>query len=318
MSNNNSIQEIMLRYLNGESSHEETKTLQEWIADSEANEEEFEVVKNLWSDSAKAALISVDTEKAWQVVHARTMEKQNKVVSLFSWKKTFAIAASILLIVGAIYLFYYAPHTGWKVTVAKNNNEIIHLSDGSTITLRKGSRIALSRNPRAFRKAKLEGIAYFEIKHNPQNPFTVVTTNGIIKDIGTAFLIKSYDSLEQVTVLEGEVSFANKKEEAKAILLQAGESAVLKNNEPQRKKVDTANALSWRSDVLIFNHTPLPQVATDLKNYYEIEIKLSGNLDSARITAEFRNESLEQVVKELKLITGLKFMMKENTLYISK
>ena len=47
MSDYNHIQALMLRYLNHESSNEESRALELWINESNANAEEFELVKNI-------------------------------------------------------------------------------------------------------------------------------------------------------------------------------------------------------------------------------------------------------------------------------
>src|SRR5690625_1182276 len=140
MTEKNSIQEIMLRYLNGESTEEESKELHAWINANKANEDEFKMIQSLWTDSEDAALIPVDTEKAWKEIQSKTIDKRNKVTPSFRLKRFFAIAASILLVLGAIYFFYQMPNTDWKLTVAKEDNKVIHIANGSTITLRRGSR----------------------------------------------------------------------------------------------------------------------------------------------------------------------------------
>jgi ferric-dicitrate binding protein FerR (iron transport regulator) len=277
------------------------------------------MTKRLWADTEEAALIPVDTDKAWQNVSSKTIEKQAKIVSLFPWRKALAIAASVILILSVLYYFNRPSDIEWNVTLAENSNTKIQLTDSSVITLRKGSRLSVPENyGKQIREVRLEGEAYFEIKHDTEKPFSITTSKSIIKDIGTSFLVQSTGSLEQVTVLEGVVSFAGKKKNKTPLVLKAGESAVLKNENIQKEKADTINLLSWRSNILVFHNTPLSQVVKDLKNYYLINVALPDSMDSVQITAEFKNESLAQVIKELRLLTSLQLQMKENTLFISK
>lgn len=318
MSNNSHIQDIMLRYLNEESTSEEAEALLQWIGESSANEAEFELVKRLWSDTADAALHKMDIEQAWQYVSARTVEKQTKLVALYPWKKVMAIAASVLLIVSAYYFFNRPAETVWHETLAQHTNKQIQLSDGTVITLRKGGKLLLPENfGKSSRQVKLEGEAFFEIKHDDINPFLVTTPHSVIQDIGTAFLVQSSDSTEQVTVLEGEISFASKRRKEKELRLQAGESVVLEKEKPQRRVVDTSNLLSWKTNTLVFNNTPLLQVAKDLERYYSIHVQLPDGLSSVQITAQFKNEPLEQVLKELHLFTDMEFRMNGRSLIIS-
>ena len=82
--------------------------------------------------------------------------------------------------------------------------------------------------------------------------------------------------------------------------------------------MDTSNLISWSTRILTFNNTALTIVAKDLKNYYNIEIEIAGNLGIHKITAIFNNEPLEQVIKELGLLTGLAIKMQGNKLLISE
>lgn len=319
MSNNSHIQDMMPRYLNGESTAAENNTLLQWINENEANRDEFELVKRLWSDTIHAALHKTDVESAWQKVSDRTTEKQTKIITSFPWKKITAIAASIILILGIYYFFQQPTQTVWNEKLAQNSNMQIQLSDGTTIILRKGSKLILPEKfEKNLRQVKLEGEAYFEIKHNPEDPFVITTSKSIIEDIGTAFLVQSNDSLDQVTVLQGEVSFANKRKKELVLRLQEGQSAVLQMDKPERKLVKTTNLLSWKTNTLVFNNTPLPQVAKDLENYYLINVNLPDDLRAIQITAQFKGEPIAQVIEELHLFTGLKFQLNGKILTISK
>lgn len=319
MSSNSDIQNIMLRYLNAEATAAEAEALLRWIRESSANEAEFDLIKRLWLDTADAALHRRDVEKAWQHVYAQTVGRKTKIVTLFPLKKVMAVAASFLLILSAYYFLNRPAETVWQETLASNANKQIRLSDGTVITLRKGGKLLLPENfGKSSRQAKLEGEAYFEIKHDSQRPFLVTTSRTIIQDIGTAFLVQSSDSTEQVTVLEGEVNFASKEKKEQELRLKAGESAVLEQEKIQRTVVETANLLSWKTHTLRFDNTPLSQVVKDLERYYSIQVQLPDELRSFQITAEFKNETLEQVLKELHLFTGIQFRMNDRYLKISK
>lgn len=318
MSSGKHIQDIMLRHLNGESTVEEADTLLQWIRESPANEEEFMLVKRLWSDSADAALHMMDIDNAWQHVRSQTVEKQSGIIALVPWKKLAGVAASVLLLAGAYYFYNRSSSISWKETLAQNSTKIIQMPDGSVITVRKGGKILIPENfGKQSREVKLEGEAYFEIQHDEKNPFYVLTPKSVIQDIGTAFLVESNDSAEQVTVIEGEVSFAIKDKKENQLNLKAGESAILKKEEFQRKSIETKNLLSWKTKTLVFNNTPLSQVVKDIENYYSIKVQLPKDLSQVQITAQFKNEPLDQMLKELQLFTGMEFRLEGSSLIIS-
>lgn len=319
MSNNSHIQIIILRYLNGEATNAESKELLQWIREDSANKAEFEMVKRVWVYTIDASFQKLDVEKAWQRVYAQTVGKQTRIITLFPWKKVTAIAASVLFLVTAYYFFSRPTEIIWHETLALNTNKQIQLSDETVVTLRQGGKLFLPEKfGKSYRQVKLEGEAFFEIKHDSQHPFLVTTPHSVIQDIGTSFLVQSNASSEQVTVLEGEVSFASKGKEGQGVRLQAGESAVLEKGKLQRKLIETGNLLSWKTKTLLFDNTPLSQVAKDLERYYLIQVQLPDDVSSVQITAQFKDEPLEQVLNELHLFTGLEFLIKGKILIISK
>lgn len=319
MNSNRNIEEIILRYLNGEATIAEAEHLQQWIKESAANHDEFEKMSSLWNDTNTAALRAFDTEVAWQKISLRIEPQTSKVVSFFSWKKAIAVAASVIIVVTAFYFYHQSSKITWMEKMAVDSNKTLQFSDGTVIDLRKGSKVLLPDNfGKDNREIKLEGEAFFQVKHNAQNPFSIITNKSIIQDIGTSFLVQSHDTVEQVTVMEGEVSFASKKKSGKELRLQAGESAGLEKEGPERKIVEVTNLLSWKTNILVFNDTPLSQVANDLKSYYAINVHVPAELSSIQVTARFDNEPITKVVDELQLLTGLNFQLKGNELHVAK
>lgn len=319
MSSNSNIQEIVLRQLNGEASLEEAKVLQQWLKESAANQNEFDMLTKLWMDSDAAALRSFDTEAAWQKVNARITENSPKVVSMFPWKKALAVAASVVLVVGAFYIYNQSLKIYWQETIAQTSHKNLKLPDGSIVTLRKGSKLLLPDNfGKSSRQVKLKGEAYFQVNHDDQNPFSVSTDKSFIQDIGTSFLVQSNDSIEQVTVMEGKVSFASNIKNGKEIILEAGEAAILKDQKPEKKIEQSSNLLAWKTSSLVFDNTPLIQVVNDLKSYYGITFSLPSDLYSIRVTAQFKEQPLGKVIEELHLFTGLNIRTEGNKLVIAK
>ncbi len=314
--------EIIIRHLHDEASALEQEELQQWLEEDPSHQNEFEELRLIWNDSAKAALHSFNTEDAWQKISTEiSSANKGKVVRMFPSKKDIAVAASVLIILGFFYFYNVTSKTEWKEIIARVSNKTIRLPDGTIITLRKGSSLSTPDNyGKEARKVKLKGEAYFQVYHDEKKPFNVITNKSLIRDIGTAFLMESNDSVEQVMVTEGKISFSAKSAEEKPLVVKAGEAAILKQKRPKIKIIESKNMLAWQTNVLVFDNTELQQVAEDLKDYYNIDVILSENLKASGIlvTAQFRNESLENVIKELHLFTGLSIRKQDHTIIISK
>lgn len=322
MSSKENIIEIIIRHLNNEASAVEQEELHQWLEEDPAHQSEFEELKLLWNDSAKAAIYPFDTENAWQKISAQVLPvNKGKVVRMFPWKKAIAVAAAVIITLGFFYFYNISSKTTWKGIIAGVSNKTVHLSDGTIITLRKGSSLSTPDNyGKKTRSVRLKGEAYFQVFHDEKRPFIVITNKSVIKDIGTAFLAESNDSMEQVMVTEGKVSFSGKSDKANTLIVNAGKAAILKEQKPELKIIESKNMLSWKTNVLVFDNTNLQQVATDLQDYYNVDVILSEDLKASDmlVTAQFRNESLEDVIKELHLFTGLRIRKQDHNLIISK
>jgi transmembrane sensor len=126
----------------------------------------------------------------------------------------FKIAASVVLIVG-IGIGFWAKNIPLKrdivvgdmsvTTIEKTNNtdtaQVIKLSDGSLITLSKGS---VLRYDSVFKGDKrevfLSGEAFFEVAKNAEKPFLVYANKLVTKVLGTSFSIKANQEDQEVIV----------------------------------------------------------------------------------------------------------------------
>jgi len=124
----------------------------------------------------------------------------------------------------------------------------VTLEDGSTVTLGPNSAIRRSFTPTARRVELLAGLAYFDVAHLPERPFTVAAGRLEATALGTAFEVAIDTSRASVAVGEGQVavsaaSFAPQH-------LMAGEWLRLApGSDPERGKASAV--ADWRSGRLV-------------------------------------------------------------------
>src|SRR5690606_30908615 len=98
--------------------------------------------------------------------------------------------------------------------------------------------------------------------------------------------------------------------------------AELVNKQFTRDTVLNSNYLSWENGKLIFHNTPLKQAVEDIGNLYNISIVLDPDVkehaDSISIKAEFDKQTLEQVIDEIQLMTGLKASRENGVVVLGK
>ncbi len=191
----------------------------------------------------------------------------------------FAIAASVaLLAIGAgIWLEFFRAAT---YSTGVGEQRTVLLKDGSTVELNALSTVRV-RMAKSLREIELvQGQALFKVAKDPSRPFIVESGTTRVRAVGTQFDVYRRLSGTTITVLEGEVSVAappaagtavpdgQQKGTEPAILLSAGQQVTVQGDRfLQPKKTDTTAATAWVQHRLIFEATPLADVADEFNRY---------------------------------------------------
>jgi ferric-dicitrate binding protein FerR (iron transport regulator) len=249
-----------------------------------------------------------DTDAAWQKLDARVQKAPHPAKIIFQVYKN-RIAAAAIIAAAIAGWFLWQTNLQWHTITATTGNRAFQLPDGSSILLRKGSSV---RYRNAFNKeeriVKLKGEAFFQVQPNKKFPFSITTANTETKVLGTSLLIRSLEATDEIVVTTGKVSVEGKEKTTKQ-LVAAGQKLVIREDQLLESTVSDSNYIAWTTGVLDFKDAPLKKVLEDVEHYYEKEIDVavsSGlSLESIHLTARFRDQSLEQVLEEIRLMTGL-------------
>jgi transmembrane sensor len=187
------------------------------------------------------------------------------------------------------------------------------LPDGSIATLAPSSRLSyrISRE-RGPREVALEGEAYFDVRHDESRPFSVRTTNALIQDLGTEFVVRAYPagSRTRVAVRSGAVAVRAKSAEREpATGLRAGQAAeVDSGGAVVALAVDTKSYWSWVDGRLVFDAAPLPEVLERLSHWYGVEFRITDStLARQYFTGAFDAVSLPQALDILGPVVHARF-----------
>src|SRR5215204_704964 len=314
------IHDLIGKYLSGEATKEEAEKVHQWIDSDENNKADFQLLKKFWEGAGEQRPVMFDTQLAWTKVDAKIRKPAApyRVIAMFTKKAAIAVAASLILALSAWWIV--SSRTGYNNLVADTAVKDVILEDGSKVYLRNGASL---RFPEKFakdsRQVSLSGEAFFEVTPNTARPFVITAGESEVHVIGTSFTINERENNVEVIVRTGKVQFNSKLDTNMKVILVPGEKALLANN-TIRKDVNTDNNFNaWQSHQLVFNNTPLGQVATTLSNYYDLNIILkkedSAVLSKATVTATFDAQSLPSVLKELSLITSYQIKKVNETNY---
>lgn len=290
---------LIIKSLKGDANQQEISELNHWLKQSEDHRSIEMEIKKAWNQSELYyANIDLDEDTAWNKIEPK-LETEKSGLPV----KWLAIAASILLVVGALFLFQSQelgdPNTN-QISEYSNDSEkskLIELADGSTVRLAQDS--YLTYESAETRKVVLNGEAYFEVQHNANLPFEVHTENTTVSVLGTTFNINGKNKNEiQVSLIEGSVAFeaGNQK-----LILNPGEYAsfIRSTNSLRNQGRFNSQDTYLRDQKLEFDSTPLQSVVETLEHYFNTDIILKGNYKECTFTGIFSEPKLEQILEVL-------------------
>jgi ferric-dicitrate binding protein FerR (iron transport regulator) len=311
----NHIDDLIGKYLSGETSADEKTLVEKWVAERESNQKYFDQFKLIFDRAATVKEIQdFNTDDAWNKLKSRLNENGGgRVVPMKPfWDNLYLkIAASIIFVMGVGFFLYRSPDTVSPVnTVAVVTDVKIKtdtLPDGSTVTLNKKTQLAYSfdKKERAHH-VKLKGEAYFDIEHKNDKIFIVETDQVLIKDIGTKFNVKAYAETNtiEVVVEEGEVQLYTSS--STGIFIKAGGKGTYnKTTKEFSVEQPEANVAAYKSKHFIFSDTELGAMILSLNNVYDRKIKIAPHLAQCRLTVTFYDESPEEIANVIAETLGL-------------
>jgi len=293
-------EEVLIRYILGEAGAEEEQAVAAWVKKSEANARELEGMQTILTSSKRLAPVSpLKSDVAWERfkdLRSAARNEEKKVRSFYPAKSWLRIAAAVTVFLGISYLLFSVfknkeDKPGNLLTVKTSNKvKVVTLPDGSIIYINKSSTIRYASNFNINRVVKLSGEAFFEVKHNEELPFTVITNGLTIRDIGTAFNVNGKHNRTEVIVESGIVlighSTGNLRLKANQMVsIKAGE----RNLTVQRNTDVLYNY--YRTNQFVASNTPLYKLVDVLNEAYDEKIVISNkSMVNEPITVTIKRE----------------------------
>ena len=172
------------------------------------------------------------------------------------------------------------------------------LSDGTTVYLNSGTEFSYPKKLHATsRRVTLKGEAFFNVAKS-KSPFVVQTPEGTVTVLGTRFNIWTREQKTRVIVEEGRVRLAADNDTNSIILTKNFMGEISHNQPPLKpKSINVEEWLGWRSGKLVFNRTPLSEIAGEIGRYYDVDIRVENpKLATKTMTAVFDRLPLKKVL----------------------
>lgn len=197
-----------------------------------------------------------------------------------------AVAAVLLLLLGPQLALYLKAD--YRTSIAGQQD--VRLEDGTLISLNAASAIAVDYSQEARHVTLLAGEILVKVAADPQRrPFSLMSGDLVITDIGTIFDANARQSSLTVSVEEGAVQVDYARFSASARLGKDERLRVdLATGRMDQDKIDGNRIGAWRSGQLVVDALPIGEVVEELRRYYRGVIVLRDDtLIDRRVSGVF-------------------------------
>lgn len=259
------------------------------------------------------------------------------------------VAAACIAVLGLIFFLVF--QRSGKVQENKESNNIIYTKKGakSNIVLPDGTKIWVNSDTRLTydklfgdkeRVLYLRGEAFFDVAHDPKRPFIVKTKTIDIRVKGTSFNVRAYDdeTNAQATLLKGQIEVYLKRKNEEKIVLNPNQKIIVRTDGNEVFKGNTAHSdttlveivktgigvndsafseVQWMNDKLIFSDNDMDYIIRVLERWYNVRFVIKNErIKQMKFKGTFHNDSLEDVLESIKLVSGIDYKIVKNTVFM--
>jgi transmembrane sensor len=288
-----------VRHAEGLAAHEEEQ-FAIWLSRSAEN-------AAAWSD-AQSAWDSFDEAGDDEILLAmRSQALASQRTSWFRPELAAAAAVALLLLVSALlFLPSHMPGNGSSgqqnapspvvYASAAGEVKVVTLPDGSRVTLDAASSFE-TRFSGSSRSARLlRGRAFFDVKTNPQRPFSVAAADRLVLALGTRFDVRLRPDELTVTLVEGSVEISAPGMVGSTVLKPGQQFVEHKGTAVVRSLQSELNtALEWQQGFVTFDNDTLAEAVVEINRYSSQQLVIRDPaVASLRVTGQFRTGDAER------------------------
>lgn len=290
---------LLQKYVEGSITAEEVETVVDWLDADEKHVKEFMTLHKLYDIS----ILNQSTQGRKKEKVARTVFRRI-VIELLK------VAAIALILFSGNFLLQKddqmesLPSFQTLYVLAGQRAELI-LPDSTKVWLNANSKLVYpSSFKEGIRQVELDGEAYFDVRHNGDNPFVVRTKSMNVTVLGTEFNVSAYSGIEEfnIALLRGSVEL-NSPDLSRKYRMTAGEQVLYRDGKYVSDQIGSMDYFKWKEGLLSFNNQPIHVIIEKLRLYYDIRIEVADlPFLKERYSGKFRvKDGIEQVLKVLQL-----------------
>lgn len=295
---------------------DDQSALQTWLEEDALHRVAFLRLDAVWGHAARLKILHMDTTPdmvpprgAWASspffeqcpsdtagTSTSSLARRSRWPSRRHWLVGGMAAALIVTTVFIGAWFWSAGsmvhHGQWQTAIGRR--QVVHLADGSTVTLAGASHIRTSLGHDQRSVELLHGEAFFTVVHDNARPFVVRAGDYRIVDVGTQFDVRRIgEDKMRVVVARGMVRLQpDNKTGQPATDLSAGSVALIDGHTVTVRNLSKRRVqayLGWRNGFVVFDGTPLFKAVAEFNRYNKRQIVIGDPaLDKLRIGGHFR------------------------------
>ncbi len=287
---------LLEKFLHDQCSREELKELLTYLEEDEEKEYD-EILQQVWEQlqsypQLEESTIARIAEKVSSRISRETENEKGRPLTARPWLRYAAFLTGLLMLGAAYFLITNSPSVITHRTAYGETMKVV-LPDSSVVTLNGNSQLSYGPAwPSAtIREVWLEGEAFFDVRKIAKDEntceklkFVVHTATFNVEVLGTSFNVNERKALASVVLRTGKVRLQQHNEKA-GIMMNPGDLVTFSKESHQllTKKVDPEIYTSWTDNKLIFDRTPLSEIARLLEDNYGLKVILKDRQLGERI-----------------------------------
>lgn len=242
------------------------------------------------------------------------------------WLPVYGAAAAAAAVLLAVLIPSSLPTTDHMQTyqTAVGQRSTYALPDGSTMELNTDSviKVEFSEGQRRIRLAR--GEAYFDVAHDTDRPFIVVSEDTSVRAVGTAFTVRQRAGVTEVTVTEGRVrvtpTAVATNNRHKPFTIGPGSHAEVGAASVTSVKLQPGvidRDLAWRKGMLAFKGESLEEVIGEVGRYTDKQIRFADDdIRDLEVGGYFQVDDVDSVLDMVAASFSIKVEYIENDIIL--
>jgi len=289
-----------------------------WQARSPLHRRAAQRFESLWSGLDELAALS-----------AAAPIKPKSAPVWITRRAVWSAAAALTVLIGAGLVVHNITRPQIQTyETAVGVQRTVTLADGSSVQLNTDTLVEVRYSNQARDLRLLKGDAFFDVAPNKARPFSVYASDGVVRAVGTAFVVRLQGREVDVTVTKGVVQLSSVSGRTSTSRLEAvaalprrplatlyansgtTEASVVDAQLVRRADVapqEATRRLAWRQGMLVFTGDDLSEVIADVSRYTDVYIEIADpQLNHLKVGGYFKVGEVEPMLEALESGFGVR------------